>query len=163
MKSIRVISRPCLLVLVCIVALAVPAHGRKHPSAELVEQLSNGLSITPDQATAGAGALFSLAKSRLSPSDFKKISDAVPGMSSFLKAAPSTSGDPAVAELVSALPPEVGDVASAALAFQKLNLSPDMIMKFLPILMSYIESKGGAELSKIFSGVFKHQSLATDN
>jgi hypothetical protein len=64
---------------------------------------------------------------------------------------------------VSALPPEVGDVASAALAFQKLNLSPDMIMKFLPILMSYIESKGGAELSKIFSGVFKHQSLATDN
>lgn len=59
-------------------------------SPELVGQLTKELSITPAQAKGGAGALFGLAKDRLSPADFSKVAAAVPGMKSFLKAAPAT-------------------------------------------------------------------------
>jgi len=49
-------------------------------SPELVDQLTQPLSITPAQATGGAGALFGLVKSRLSPADFSKVASAVRGM-----------------------------------------------------------------------------------
>lgn len=72
-------------------------------SPELVSQLTKGLSITPTQATGGAGALFGLAKSRLSPADFSKVAEAVPGMNSFLKAAPTTGGTSELSGLTNSL------------------------------------------------------------
>ena len=156
MKAARLISRACLLILVCITALIIPAHSLQPPSSELVGQLSKGLSITPHQATGGAGALFTLAKSRLSPTDFSKIAAVVPGMGGFLKAAPSTSGGSSgLAGLASALPSNLGGLASEAAAFQKLGLSPDMVAKFIPILTSFVQSKGGANLASLLSGVLK--------
>ncbi|HEU4388024.1 MAG TPA: DUF2780 domain-containing protein, partial [Blastocatellia bacterium] len=64
----------------------------KNPSSELVGQLTKELSITPEQATGGAGALFGLAKTRLKPAEFGQISKVVPGMSGLLKAAPKSTG-----------------------------------------------------------------------
>jgi len=52
----------------------------KTPSPELVGQLTRGLSIKPEQAVGGAGALFGLAKSRLNPGDFTKVANVVPDM-----------------------------------------------------------------------------------
>ena len=51
-------------------ATAIP----KSPSPELVGSLTKKLSVTPEQATGGAGALFALAKSKLSVEDFSKVS-----------------------------------------------------------------------------------------
>ena len=68
------------------------AGGAATPSPDLVNQLTSGLSVTPQQATGGAGAIFGLVKSKLSPAEFSKISGAVPGMDGFLKAAPSVNG-----------------------------------------------------------------------
>jgi hypothetical protein len=61
-------------------------------SPELIGELTKTLSVTPAQANGGAGALFGLAKSRLSPADFSKVASCVPGMDSLLKSAPATSG-----------------------------------------------------------------------
>jgi hypothetical protein len=45
--------------------------------------LTKELKVTPEQATGGAGSLFALAKERLKPDQFSKVSAAVPGMEGF--------------------------------------------------------------------------------
>ena len=146
-----------LLSIMCFMALqCIPAYSLEPPSPELVGQLTKGLSITPAQATGGAGTLFSLAKSRLSAADFKKVAAAVPGMGSFLKAAPSAGeASGGLSDLTGALPGNIGGMASAATSFQKLGLSPDMVGKFVPILTSFVQSKGGANVASLLSGALK--------
>jgi Protein of unknown function VcgC/VcgE (DUF2780) len=155
MRSPGKMINTCLWVVVFISAQTRPAHSVQPASPELVSQLTKGLSITPQQATGGAGTLFGLAKSRLNPTDFSKISTAVPGMDSFLKAAPSTSGGSGLSGLTGSLPGSVGGLASAATAFQKLGLSPGMVQKFLPIMTSFLQTKGGANAASLFSGALK--------
>jgi hypothetical protein len=142
----------CLSFVVLIAAQTIPAHSLQPASPELVGDLTKGLSVTPQQATGGAGALFGLAKSRLNPADFSKIAAVVPGMDSFLKAAPSTSGGSGLSALTGSLPSSVGGLASAAGEFQKLGLSPDMVTKFVPILTNFVQAKGGANLASLLSG-----------
>jgi Protein of unknown function VcgC/VcgE (DUF2780) len=126
-------------------------------SPELVGQLTKQLSVTPDQATGGAGALFNLAKSRLSPDEFSKVAGAVPGMDGLLKAAPKTEsgGASALGSLGSKLPGGAGGLASVAGSFQSLGLSPDMAAKFVPVLTKFVESKGGASVGSLFAGAMK--------
>jgi len=124
-------------------------------SPALVGQLTKQLSITPAQATGGAGALFGLAKSRLAPADFGKVSAAVPGMDSLLQAAPSTGGMSGLTSLVGSAPAGVGGLAATAESFQKLGLSPDMVGKFVPILTKYVEGTGGSGVASLLSGALK--------
>jgi len=158
--------RTLISVLFVIFTVAGQTHAQKAvttaaktPSPELVGALTKQLSVTPSQATGGAGALFGLAKSRLSAADFSKISAVVPGMSGFLKAAPSVSsnagGIPGISSLSSSLPGGVGGLASAAQSFQKLGLSPDMVGKFVPVLTQFVQSKGGAGIASLLSGALK--------
>jgi hypothetical protein len=46
-------------------------------------------------------------------------------------------------------------LASTAAAFEKLGLSPQMAEKFIPILTSFVQSKGGAGVASLLSGVLK--------
>jgi hypothetical protein len=149
------IIKACLSVSVFIAALTIPAYSLQPPSPELVSDLTKGLAVTPQQATGGAGALFGLAKSRLSPADFGKITAVVPGIDSFLKAAPSTGGESGLSALTSSIPGKAGSMASAATAFQKLGLSPDMVGKFAPILTNFVQAKGGANVASLLSGALK--------
>lgn len=151
----RIISVACLAIITLIAGQTVPAYGLQPASPELVGQLTKGLSVTPKQATGGAGALFGLAKSRLKPADFSKVAAVVPGMDSFLKAAPSTGGGSGLSGLAGSLPGNVGGLASTATAFQKLGLSPDMVGKFVPILTSFVQSKGGANVASLLSGALQ--------
>jgi hypothetical protein len=143
--------------LACLFALAdrsVLAQGTA-ASPELIGQLTKGLSITPQQATGGAGTLFSLAKSRLSAGDFSKVAAAVPGMGSFLKAAPSTGGTSGLSSLTGSLPGNMGAMASTAESFQKLGLSPEMAGKFVPIMTKFVQSKGGSGAASLLEGALK--------
>jgi hypothetical protein len=143
-------------VLVCAYGLAQTSSSKAMPaSPELVDQLSKELSITPAQATGGAGALFSLAKSHLGAADFKKAAAAVPGMTSFLKAAPSSDNMSGLSGLTGSLPGGMGGLASIAGSFQKLGLSPEMAGKFIPILTNFVQSKGGASVASLLSGALK--------
>jgi hypothetical protein len=155
MRSTRKISLACLSIVVFIAAQTIPAHSLQPASPELVGELTKGLSITPQQATGGAGTLFGLAKSRLSPADFGKIAAVVPGMGSFLKAAPSTGGGSGLSSLTGSLPSNMGGLASAGTAFQKLGLSPGMVEKFVPILTNFVHAKGGASVASLLSGALK--------
>ena len=149
------IALPVCLVLFANGALAQNSASRQATSAgsELVDQLTKTFSITPAQASGGAGALFGLAKSRLSPADFGKVAGSVPGINGLIKSAPAASAAKGVAG-ISGLG-NLGGLASVAGSFQKLGLSPDMVGKFVPVLTKFVESKGGAGVASLLAGALK--------
>ena len=140
----------------CWQAQAQPPDGwdPKNPSPELVSQLTKELSISPKQATGGAGALFGLAKSRLTPNEFSRVAKSVPGMDGLLKAAPKPKGG-VPGPVGTALPGGIAGLASVAGAFKSLGLSPDMAGKFVPVMTKFVESKGGTNVGSLLAGALK--------
>ena len=127
-------------------------------SPELIGQLTKELSITPAQASGGAGALFGLAKSRLNADDFSKVAASVPGIDTLIKSAPAASKNSASSSLSAlggSLPGGLGGLASVAGSFKKLGLSPEMATKFVPILTQFVQSKGGESVAALLSGALK--------
>jgi len=139
-------------------AQAPSAAGTANP--ELVGELAKELGATPKQAEGAAGSLFSLAKSKLSPTDWTKVAGAVPGMTGLLKAAPAmsgatgTSGAAGLESLASAAG-GLGGLAGAASAFSKLGLKPEMVMKAVPILTQFVTKSGGADVGQLLASVLK--------
>jgi len=131
---------------------------------ELVGQLAKELKATPKQAEGAAGALFGAAKSTLAPADWSKVAAAVPGMDGLLKAAPDmaaavgTSGAGALAGAAAAAGgagKSIGGLASAASAFSKLGLKPELAKKAVPILTQFVTKSGGADVGKLLAGALK--------
>jgi hypothetical protein len=129
---------------------------------ELVSALSKELGATPAQAEGAAGALFGLAKTRLKPEEFSKVSAAVPGMDSLLKAAPAVGTGGVAGTAGSALTQATGGAASGATGlasvagqFSKLGLQPEMAAKAVPILTSYVTKTGGADVGSLLAGALK--------
>ena len=129
----------------------------KTPSPELIGRLTKELSIKPEQAIGGAGALFGLAKTRLNPEDFTKVADVVPDMGGLLKAAPKPKQGAAGAlgTLGEMLPGKAGGLASVAGSFKSLGLSPEMAIKFVPIMTKFVNVKGGAGVADLLAGALK--------
>jgi hypothetical protein len=118
---------------------------------ELIDQLTKGLGVNEAQAKGGAGLLFKLAKDKLSGGDFSKVSAAVPGIDGLIGAAPSAGVLGSLGKLVG------GGAGLAGLAggFSKLGLDAGMIGKFLPIILSFVQSKGGDQVKAILQKVLK--------
>ena len=124
-------------------------------SPDLVNALSKELGSTPEQAAGAAGALFGVAKSRLKADEFTQVSKAVPGMSSLLKAAPAASAAVGTAGALGQLAGSAGGLATAASAFSKLGLKPEMVAKAIPVLTSFVSKSGGAGVGSLLAGVLK--------
>ena len=114
----------------------------------LTDILVRQLSVSQQQALGGAGALFQVAKQNMEPQAFSTLSQSVPGMEAMLEAAPTTS-DP-VSSLTGSLSSLMGDtnntlgtVASLASSFDQLNLSPEMVGQFIPIMTEYVKNTSG--------------------
>jgi hypothetical protein len=125
-------------------------------SPELIGALSKELGSTPEQAAGAAGALFGVAKSKLSPAEFSQVASAVPGIDSLLSAAPGgaavgTTGAGGLSQVAGA----AGGLASAATAFTKLGLKPDMVAKAIPVLTSFVSKSGGANVANLLAGALK--------
>ena len=139
-------------------AQAPSAEGTANP--ELVGALAKELGSTPKQAEGAAGSLFSLAKGKLSPTDWTKVASSVSGMSGLLKAAPAaaaatgTSGTAGLEALAGAAG-GMGGLASAASAFSKLGLKPEMVMKAVPVLVQFVTKSGGADEGQLLASVLK--------
>jgi hypothetical protein len=124
-------------------------------SPELVSALSKEIGATPEQAAGAAGALFNVAKSKLTADQFAQVSKAVPGMSSLLSAAPAASGVAGTTGAISQATGGASGLASAASAFSKLGLSPDMVGKAVPVLTNFVTKSGGADVGKMLAGALK--------
>jgi hypothetical protein len=120
-------------------------------SPELVNSLAKEINSSPEQAAGAAGSLFGIAKSRLKPDEFSQVATAVPGMDSLLKAAPAVGGAAAMSQLGGS----ASGLASAATAFTKLGLKPDMVAKAVPVLTSFVTKSGGAGVGSLLAGVLK--------
>lgn len=132
-------------------AAASAAADAAKASPDLVGALSKELSSTPEQAAGAAGALFGVAKSRLKPDDFAQVSKAVPGMAALLGAAPALGGGKGKSNPLG----QMAGLASAASAFSKLGLKPELVSKAIPILTSFVGKSGGADVGKLLAGALK--------
>ena len=113
----------------------------------LVNTLVNQLGVSPQQALGGAGAIFQSAQGSMEPQAFSKLSQSVPGINDMLNAAPALSDSPMTSGLSSMMGGGTGDslggLASLTSSFQQLNLSPDMVGKFVPVVTDYVRASGG--------------------
>jgi len=127
-------------------------------SPDLTAALSKELNATPEQAAGAAGALFGVAKKKLSPTDFASVAKAVPGMMALLKAAPAkgkAGGKSGAASALTEMAGAAGGLAAATSAFQSLGLSPDLVAKAVPVLTSFVTKSGGADVGKLLAGALK--------
>ncbi|MCU7915076.1 MAG: DUF2780 domain-containing protein [Candidatus Thiodiazotropha sp. (ex Gloverina cf. vestifex)] len=125
---------------------------------ELVQQLVAGAGVSQSQAEGGAGLLFGLVKDKLSSGDFSQVASAVPGIDNLIDSAPSSGGGlggllGGVASAMGAN--QLGNLASLASGFSKLDLDSGMIGKFVPIVLSYLQSQGGDSVTSLVSRVLQ--------
>jgi len=125
---------------------------------ELLQQLTQNLGVNEDQAKGGAGLLFKLAKDKLGSGDFSKVTEALPGVDALVKSAPGGGGlGSAIGSITSALGGggKLAGLANLAGGFSKLNMDSGMIGKFLPIILSFAQSKGGDMVKNLLAGALK--------
>ncbi len=136
------------LTLLCLLLIAAPAY-----AGSLVEQLTSRVGVSGEQAAGGAGALFKLAKQRLSPADFVEVSDAVPDMGTLLQAAPQGGGALGAASSLLGGGNSLGDLAGLAASFETLGMSQDLISEFVPVVLEYVETNGSRHAMELLQGV----------
>jgi hypothetical protein len=135
----------------------------------LTDKLVADLGVTPTQASGGAGAIFGAAKTNMSPTDFAQVSDAVPDMNSLLGAAPAMGGVGALGGAsalgggvpglsgggvggMAGMAAGAGALGGLAGPFGDLGMSPDMVGKFVPVIMDYVQTSGGAATAGLLQG-----------
>ena len=127
---------------------------------ELIDLLTKNLGVSNAQATGGAGLLFQQAKEKLPAAEFTKVAAAVPGIDSLISAAPAAGGGAlgGLGKMMSGLGGAaggLGSLASLAGGFSKLGLGKEMIGKFVPIILSFVQGKGGDAAKGVLEKVFK--------
>ena len=115
---------------------------------ELVGMLVKQLGVQEGQAAGGTGLLLKLAKDKLGGADWQKVAGAVGGADQLVQSAPQPGGAAGLlGGLASAMGAgKLGDLASLAGGFEKLGLNKDMIAKFIPVVLNFLQNKGGADL-----------------
>ena len=136
---------------------------------ELIQQLVSSLGVNEDQAKGGAGLLFNLAKEKLGAGEFQQLADKIPGVSDLLGAAPAPSATAsagggmmgALGGVASSLGAGglgdklggLGNLANLASGFSQLGLSSDMVGKFVPVVLSFVQSQGGDSMKGLLEKV----------
>ena len=128
---------------------------------ELIEQLTQGLGVDENQAKGGAGLIFKMAKEQLGDGDFAQVASAIPGINNLIGEAPAAGKG--IAGAIGGLAGAIGggsggklaNIAALAGGFSQLGLNPSMASKFIPIILSFTQSKGGDQIKDILAGVLK--------
>ena len=116
----------------------------------LVDILAHRLGVSPQQALGGAGAIFQAAQGNMDPQAFATLSKSVPGMDTMLGAAPNLAGAGSLSSLMGGADSTLGGVAALAGSFQQLDLSPDMVGKFIPVITDYVKQASGQATANLF-------------
>jgi hypothetical protein len=119
---------------------------------ELVDQLTKSLGVNGSQAQGGAGLIFKMAKDNLGAGDFSKVSAAVPGVDGLINAAPASGG---ALGGITKMFGGGGGLAGLAGGFSKLGLDAGMVSKYVPVILSFVQSKGGDGVKSMLEKVLK--------
>ena len=147
------------ILIASLVVLGVAAFAAAADEASLVQTLASQLGVTDAQAGGGAGAILNYAKSALPTNEYAKVESAVPEAAELVKQAPAV--DSATSAAGSALGKAGGTaagVASLGSSFEKLGLSSDMVGQFVPVVVGYVDKKGGSEVGGILKKVLVPES-----
>lgn len=125
---------------------------------ELVNLLSQQLGINTQQASGGLGLLLGAAKTKLG-ADFGQVANVLPEAEKLIQQTPKPPGMAtatgggiggalsAIGGLLSGAGGgtlgSLGNLASLAGGFKQLGLGPDMIGKFVPVVLGFVQTKGG--------------------
>ncbi|GJL76845.1 DUF2780 domain-containing protein [Nitrosomonas sp.] len=114
----------------------------------LVDVLTQQLGISQQQALGGAGAIFQAAQTGMNPQAFSTLSQSVPGINEMLNAAPAVPNPlggmgSGVSSMLGGAGNTLNSATSLAASFQQLNLSPDMVGQFIPIVTNYVQNTSG--------------------
>ncbi len=119
-------------------------------AGSLTELLMQRTGVNGAQAQGGAGALFQVAKHKMSAESFTQLEKSVPGIQSMLAAAPALSQQSGLAGRLSSIAgasgAKAGDILAVASAFQQQGMSPAMIQQFIPVVIDYIKTHGNDAL-----------------
>jgi hypothetical protein len=118
----------------------------------LVSMLTSGLGINDTQAAGAAGAVFNLAKSKLSGEEFATVAKAVPEMDALLSAAPETGKSGGLASMAGKA---LGSAAGLAGSFDKLGLDAGMVGQVVPLVLDYVKGTGGETVMKVLAGALQ--------
>jgi len=112
---------------------------------DLVSQLTQNLGVTQDQAREGAGLIMRMAKENLAAGDFGRIVDCIPNAENLIKSAPEVSGtEKALGNLSrSSAPGGAANLVTLTNGFSKIGLDSSMVERFVPIVLSFVQAKGG--------------------
>jgi Protein of unknown function VcgC/VcgE (DUF2780) len=121
---------------------------------ELVTSLVSQLGISQSQAQGGAGAIFKAAQERLGTGQFEQLLGNVPGIKDLLAHAPSTNDGGGLGGMLGGLASLAGKMGGGEMAqaaqllasMNSLGINKDTLMKFVPVVMKFLESKGGPQL-----------------
>jgi len=108
-----------------------------------VTSLMQSAGVTANQAIGGLGSILSLAKSKVAPEDFSKLTAGLPSADKYMDA-------------LSGLGINSGDIKTALDlqgAYKKLGMSDDLQQKFTPAAVNYVRSAGGEEAANVLSGL----------
>ncbi len=124
----------------------------------LAELLMQRTGATEAQAQGGAGALFQIAKTKMSADSFTQLEQSVPGMQGMLGAAPALSQPGGLAGQLSSIAGASGGTAgnliSVVSAFQQQGMSPTMVQQFIPVVIDYVKAHGNEALVNTLSAAF---------
>ena len=126
---------------------------------ELIELLTKNLGVEEGQAKGGAGLLFNLAKEKLGEGDFSQLAQHVPGIDDLIGSAPKSGGlGAALGGIASSLgggASKLGSIAGIASGFSDLGLDSGMLGKFIPVILSFVQEKGGSSVKDLLEKVLK--------
>ena len=114
-------------------------------TSKLIGSLVDLLGVSPEQATGGAGAVFREAKNNMSAGDYSQLLNAVPGIDSLIAGAPEAGGLAGKASSLIGGSSSMKGVTALADSFGKLGLAPDMVNKFIPVILEFVQGEGGQQ------------------
>ncbi|MGR5167722.1 DUF2780 domain-containing protein [Vibrio astriarenae] len=100
-------------------------------SSPLSDLLSSQLSVSPEQAATGSGALLSLAQSQLSSDNSSELMSLIPGLSEM-------GG-------VSSMLGSIENLDAVTSAFEAVGLDASMVSQFAPVILGYLTDQGASE------------------
>lgn len=138
-------------------SVTLPFNAKDHVMS-LVQQLTDRVGISQQQAAAAAGVIFKFAKEKLSGTEYAQLAESLPdNVDALISQAPDENGGASgLAGVVSAVGSKFGGVAQAAgLAgtLSKLGIDSSKIPQLLDTVKSYVEQHGGPTAKNLLSQI----------
>ena len=123
----------------------------------IVDEIMKQVGVSKDQAEGGLGLIFKLAKEKLG-ADFSQVSNVVPDANTLIGKAPAEDAGGGLMGVLGGLAGkmglgDLGKLAELAAQFKKLGLDMETVQKFVKVVLTFVESKGGTVVKDLLNKV----------